>query len=106
MTTATITPRYWVRGGLEGRAIGVLRQHPDGTAESWAWGRWVPIPAYALPPDYDDVMTDEVDEATAMRIVADPDLFDDERGPDPEQAEGGANRRGSSGGTRSATGRS
>jgi len=78
--TTTTTPRYWVRGGLHGKAIGVMRQHPDGRAESWAWGRWVPIPR----PPREDVMTDEVDEATALRIVADPDLFETGDLPDPE----------------------
>jgi hypothetical protein len=81
--TTTTAARYWVRGGLHGRAIGVTRQHPDGRAESYAWGRWVPIPSDALP-DYDDTMVDEVDEATALRVLGDPELFDDERGPDPE----------------------
>ncbi len=57
-----------------------MRQHSDGRAESWAWGRWVPIPRAPR----EDVMTDEIDEAIALRIVADPELFDDERGPDPE----------------------
>ena len=84
-TTDTETPRYWVRGGLHGKAIGVTREHPDGRSEAWAWNRWVPIPN--ARPRYDDILVDEVDETTALRVVKDPDLFDDEWGaPDPEQA--------------------
>jgi hypothetical protein len=85
--TTTTTPRYWVREGLHGRAIGVIRQHPDGTAESWAWGRWVSIPSDAVPR-YDDTMADVIDEATALRIIGDPERFDDDRGPDPEATQG------------------
>lgn len=81
--TTTTTPRYWVRGGWSRRVMGVMRQHPDGRAQTRAWGRWVDIPASVLPR-YDDTMADVVDEATVLRIIADPELFDDDDTPDPE----------------------
>lgn len=79
-TTTTHAIQYWTRGGMRGRAIGVMRQHPDGRAQSWAWGRWVDIPR---APDLTDIMVDEVTEAEAMATVH-SDLFETGDLPDPE----------------------
>lgn len=79
--TINTTPRYWVRSGLFGKAIGVTRLTDEGQAQAWAWGRWVDIPHM---PDPTDTMVDEIDEATALRIVADPELFEEGDLPDPE----------------------
>ncbi len=46
-------------------------------------GRWAPIPRIAIP-SYDSMEWDLVDEETALRVIGDPERFDDERGPDPE----------------------
>ena len=80
-TTDTHAIRYWTRGGMRGRAIGVMRQHPDGRAQSWAWGRWVDIPPRG--PDLTDIMVDEVTEAEALATVH-SDLFEVGDLPDPQ----------------------
>ena len=73
---------YRQKWGLKGKVVAVVRVTDEGVAQSWAWGRWVDIPSDALP-DRDETMVDVITEAEATAMVG-SDLFDDERGPDPE----------------------
>ncbi len=76
-----MTDRYYARMGLSGKAISVVRMTNDG-AQTWAWNRWNDIPVGAMPA-IDGTMVDMITEAEALRLISDPEAFNDERGPDP-----------------------